>query len=308
MFWLDTKRVIKSGFINFIRSSLISLSSVLVVTITLSIIASLIFLQAILQFSLSEMEDKVDVTIYFTVGAPEEQILNLKSSLEELPEVASVGYLTSDEAIRDFRLRHTDDYLTLQALEETGKNPLGASLNIRAQEPSQYESIATFLEGDSAVVVETSDIIDGDINYYKNKEIIDKLTSIINSSQQLGFFFTFIFIIISIIITFNTIRLTIYVAREEIEVMRLVGAGNKYIRGPFMVEGVIYGVISSLITIIIFYPITSWFGREMSSFFGMNLSEYYLNNFFQIFIIILLSGVALGTISSFLAVRKYLNK
>lgn len=307
MFWLSTRRVIRSGFNNFSRNSFVSLSSIMVVTITLSVIASLVFLQAILQSSLNEIKNKVDVSIYFTTTAPEETILDLKDSLESLPEVADVTYVSADEALADFREKHKDDYLTLQALDELGDNPLGAYLNVKAQEASQYESIARFLEGSSLVVEQSASVIEK-INYNQNKAVIDKLISIIDSANRLGFLVTLVLVVVSIVITFNTIRLNIYMAREEIGVMRLVGAGARYIRGPFMVQGALYGLIATGATILVFLPVTYWLGKNMSAFFGMNLFDYYIANFFQIFAIILASGVALGSISSFLAVRKYLNK
>jgi len=102
--------------------------------------------------------------------------------------------------------------------------------------------------------------------------------------------------------------LTIFVAKEEIGVMRLVGASKMRVRGPFMIEGAIYGIIATIVTLILFWPATAWLGRNMTDFLGLNIYDYYLSNFFKIFAIVLLSGIILGTISSFLAVRKYLNK
>lgn len=307
MSWTDTRRIIKGGYKNFARNGIVSLASVLVVTITISVITALIFLQAILNFSLLQIKDKVDVTVYFTTDASEQKILSFKSSLEQLPEVADVAYVSRDQALAEFKARHASDYTTLQALDELDDNPLGASLNIRAKETSQYESIATFLTSDNTVAKDNADIIDN-INYNKNKVIIDRLNSIISGAERLGFGLTLVLVIISIIITFNTIRLTIYIAREEIGIMRLVGAENKYIRGPFMVEGVIYGVLAALASMVIFYPLTYWLGKNMSDFFGMNVFHYYISNFFEIFGIALLVGVFLGILSSILAMRKYLTK
>lgn len=304
---LDFKRIVRSGFINFRRNGIISLASVLVVTVTLSVISFLIFLQAVLHFSLSEIRDKVDVTIYFSTNASQEKIDSVKSSIEKLPEVASVSFTSRDQALQNFKDRHSNDYLTLQALSELDENPLGASLNIKAKDTSQYETIANFLEGETGLAKENSTIIDK-INYHQNKLVIDRLTSIINGAETLGFGVTLILILISIIITFNTIRLTIYIAREEIGVMRLVGAENKYIRGPFIIEGMIYGLLATVITLILFLPVTYWLGSHMTTFLGLNLFDYYLSNFFQIFIIIFISGIFLGSLSSILAIRKYLNK
>ena len=134
------------------------------------------------------------------------------------------------------------------------------------------------------------------------------MNTIISGAQQLGFLITLLLVIISIIVTFNTIRLTIFISKEEIGVMRLVGASKMHVRGPFMVEGVIYGVIATAVTMLLFWPATVWLGRNMTNFLGINMYSYYLSSFFQISAILLLSGIILGIISSFLAVRKYLNK
>src|SRR3989338_1279880 len=301
------KRIIKAGFINFTRGGLVSFAAVLVVTITLSVITAIIILQAVLYFSLNVIKDKVDVTIYFTVNAPEDKIMLLKSSLEKLPEVATVSYTSSEEALKLFRARHESDYPTIAALDEIGDNPLGAYINVKAKEVNQYESIANFMKGDNALVLGSASIIDK-VNYHQNKLVIERLNTIISGAQKLGFMVTLLLIIISIITTFNTIRLAIFIAKEEIGVMRLVGASKMRVRGPFMVEGAIYGVLATVITLLLFWPITSWLGRNLTGFFGFNIYEYYVSNFFQIFAIILLSGVFLGMISSFFAIRKYLNK
>jgi cell division transport system permease protein len=307
MSWLHTKRIIRSGWINFKRSGVISVASILVLTITLCIITSLIFLQAVLQTSLAQIKDKVDVTVYFTPGAPEDKITELKTSLEKLPEVSMINYTSSDEAILNFRERHKNDYLTIQALDELNDNPLGASLNIKAKDPSQYESIASLLSPESELGKDNAAII-SKVNYNENKLVIERLNKLINGASDLGLIVTLVSIIIAIVVTFNTIRLTIYISREEIGIMRLVGAENRYIRGPFMMEGIIYGVFSALITMVIFYPITLWLGHTLTDFLGINLNDYYVSNFFQIFLIIVLFGVILGMISSYLAIRKYLKK
>ncbi len=307
MFWVDVKRILKSGLTSFRRNGVVSVASVLITTITLSVIAGLVFMQAILNFSLSQIKDKVDVTVYFTSGAPEEKILNLKSALEKLPEVASVEYISSEIAIAQFKERHANDYVTLQALEELGDNPLGASINIKAKETSQYESVVKFLEGDGEAVKDATTSIDK-INYYQNKAVIERLSTLARGAERLGYIISLIMIIISILITFITIRLAIFIAKEEIGIMRLVGANNRYIRGPFMVEGVIYGVIASVITVGIFYPATYWVGLHLTDFFGMNLFDYYKTNFFELFAIVIGSGIIIGAISSAIAISRYLRK
>ncbi len=307
MFWTDLKRIARSGLKNFIRNGTVAWASVLVITITLSVLTGLLFFQAVLNYSLTQIQDKVDVTVYFTTDASEDKVLEIKTSLEALPEVAGVTYESADEALAKFKERHANDYLTLQALEELSDNPLGASLNIKAEQTSQYESIIRFFEDDSALGKQNENLIEK-INYNQNKVIIDRLTSIIDGARTLGFLITLILAFVSVLITYNTVRLAIFISREEISIMKLVGASPRYIRGPFVIEGVICGVIASLITLILFYPVSLWLGNKMTTFLGLNLFDYYLSHLGQILLIIIFSGIFLGAISSFFAIRKYLKK
>lgn len=303
----DIKRIIVGGFTNFRRGGLVSFAAVLVVTITLSVITLIILLQAVLYSSLNQIKEKVDVTIYFTTDARESEILSLKTTLEKLPEVRSTTYTSASEALKIFRDRHESDYPTIAALDEIGINPLGAYINVKAKEVSQYEGIANFLNGDSSLVSGPSSIIDK-VNYHKNKLVIDRLNTIISGAQKLGFLITLILIAISIAVSFNTIRLAIFISKEEIGVMRLVGASKMRVRGPFMIEGAIYGVLATLISLFVFFPATIWLGNNMTNFLGLNMYDYYISSFLQIFAILLVSGILLGVISSFLAIRRYLNK
>ena len=308
MMLTNYRRIIKSGFVNFWRNGFVSLTSVLVMTITLFVVGSLIFIGAIFDASLAQIKDKVDVNVYFVVDAAEEDILSLQKILEGLPEVETVLYTSREEALEKFRKRHENDQLTLQALEELEENPLGASLSIKAKETSQYGSIATFLSSGDTFVGGTGEPIIDKVNFFQNKAAIDKLTQIIDSSERFGFVITVILVLASVLITFNTIRLVIYTSREEISVMRLVGASNSYIRGPFVVEGLMYGFISALITLSIFYPITLWLGPASESFFGnINIFDYYMSNFLRVFLFIAASGMILGALSSWLAVIRYLK-
>jgi len=307
MFLTKLKRVVVSGYRNFTRSGFTSVASILIMTITLFVITSLIFIQAGLNSSLNNIKDKVDVTVYFLPDADEASIDGVKEALEKLPEVKEVSYTSQEEALVEFKEKHSNDYLTLQALDELDENPLGASLNIKAKDPSQYESISKYFESDSSLSRGALTVIDK-IDYHQNKIVIDRLTSIIKGAQRLGFVVSLILILISLLITFNTIRLIIYMSREEINVMKLVGAGGRYIRGPFVVSGVLVGIVASVLTTIIFIPVSIWLGNQMTDFIGINLYTYYKANFFQLFIIMLGSGVAIGAISSVFAIHRYLRK
>ncbi len=306
--FLTIKRIIKAGFINFWRNGFVSLSSVVVMVITLFVIGSLIFLNAMLKQSLELIKDKVDVNAYFVTTANESSIMAVKQSLEALPEVSRVDYISRDQALQNFRDRHQGDEVELQALDELGDNPLRASLAIKAKDPSQYETIATFLNDNENAVSPNGSSIIAKINYNDNRVAIDRLTQIIDAIAKFGLAVTVTLVVTSIIIVFNTIRLAIYIAREEIAVMRLVGASNAYIRGPFVFEGIMYGIIAAIITLLVFYPLTLWLGSSTQAFFGgVNLFTYYTMHFGPIFLTIVGAGILLGAISSYLAVKKYLR-
>lgn len=301
-FWNTTKRVARYGFIGFLRNGFVSLAAVLIMTITLFVSSVLIIAGAALDSTLEQLMEKVDVNVYFVTSASEDQVMEVKRQLEALPEVASVEYVSREQALAEFRERHKNEASTIQALDQLSENPLGASLAIRAKETSQYESIAEFLSTrqDGGLISK--------VNFYQNKSAIDRLTSIIETSRTVGLATAIFLAGASILIAFNTIRLAIYTSRDEIGVMNLVGAGHWYVRGPFMIAGILYGLIAGVIVLLILYPATAWVGPASERFFGsFNVFDYFVGNFPSLLLTILGLGIALGAISSYLAVRRYLR-
>src|SRR3989344_1929284 len=307
MLWIKIKRIVKSGAINFWRGGIVTLAWAMITVATLFVMGALIFLGATLKSTLNQIKNKVDVNVYFTRDAPEADILSLKDKLEQLPEVALVEYISREEALADFKAKNADDELLLQVFDVLDDNPLGANLNVKAKDPSQFGSIANFLQEDSSLSGAGISIIDK-VNYKQNKIAIDKITAIISSVERLSVIVTLIFFILTIVITFNTIRLAIYSSREEVGVMRLVGASDRYIRGPFVIQGILVGAVSAVVVLLLFLPLTMWVGPLTESFFEViNLFDYYISNFWQMSLILLTSGILLSGASSYLAVRKYIK-
>lgn len=305
--WTMIKRVVTGGAKNFFRSGAVSFATVLIMTVTLTIVGSLIFLSAILTSTLASLEGKVDVNVYFVTDAVETDVLAIKDRLESLPDVASVEYTSREQRLNDFRTRNENDQLTIQALDELGSNPLGAALAIKAKDPSAYGGIVEFLSDDPSISPAGGPIIDS-INYFQNKAVIDRLTNAIDATEKAGLAIVILFAIASTIIALATVRLAIYTARDEIAVMRLVGASNAYIRGPFIVAGMLSGLLAAFISLVIFYPVTWYAGETLSTWLGgFNLFTYYLSNFGVIFSILAGTGVLVGILASWLAVRRYLR-
>lgn len=309
MKWVTAKRIFRAGFLDFWRNGFVSLAAILMMVFTLFVIGLAMFTGVILSTTLAEFRDKADMNVYFTTDAPQDRIIEVQASLQALPEVAKVTYVTREEALAAFRERHQNDQLTLQALEELGDNPLGAVLNIKAQDLSQYDTIADFLRQQEAIGSGQVQVIDK-INYYDetHRAAIARLGAVTDSARWIGLVIILIFVGATIAISLNTMRLAIYSSRDEISIMRLVGAGQSYIRAPFMVEGVMIGLVAALATLLLFYPLAWWMGNATQGFFGgINVFYYYLSHFVLFFAVIAGSGVLLGAAASYLAVRRYLR-
>lgn len=317
MIFTKIKRITRTGFINFWRNGFLSFAAIVVITLSLCSFGGLIFASAFARSLLAEVKDKVDINVYFTLDAGESDILALQKDINVLSQVASTTYISRDQALASFKERWQNNALIMQGLEEIGTNPFPASINIKAKDPGQYGSIASFLKDKGPVDVEGIPIIEK-VNYEENKLIIDRLSSIIPTVEKAGSIVAIVFVVVAIIVVFNTIRLIIYAARDEISVMKLVGASNTYVRGPFVISGIMYGVISGVITLIVLATGAYWgdslilrlAGVDVAANFQLMVnvfSTYFIKNFTQIFGIIMVAGIVLGGVSSYIAARRYLK-
>ncbi len=300
------RRIFRAGFVGFWRSAYVSLASIFVITVALFVIGVTMMVDQLLSVSLEQLKAKVDINVYFVTTAAEEDIVALRTSLEALPDVAKVTYTSREEALSDYRSKNANNSVAMQALAELDENPLGATLAIQAHETSQYEGIAQFLDEQKAKEAPQSPLIDT-VNYADNRASIERLSSIIATGERASFITLIVLIVAAVLITFNTIRLAIYTAREEIGVMRLVGASNAYIRGPFMLQGVMYGLIAAIAALAILYPIVMWLGPQTQSFFQFDIFAYFINNFAYIFGVLGGIGISLGLVSSVFAIARYLR-
>ncbi len=317
MVFTTFRRITRTGFVNFWRNGFLSFAAVVVITLTLISFGAIIFAGAFGRALIADVKDKVDINVYFALNAPEQDILALQKDINKLPEVASTTYVAPDAVLANFKAKWQDNALIMQGLQEIGDNPFPATLNIKAKEPGQYGSIANFLENKNATMSDGTPLVDK-VNYEQNKLIIDRLSTIIPAVEKAGSIIAIILIAVAIIVVFNTIRLIIYTAKDEISVMKLVGASNVYVRGPLVVSGIMYGVISGIIALVLMAAFAYWSDAVILRFAGVEiasdfelvvnvLSKYFVDNFSQIFVIIMGAGIILGGISSYIAARRYLK-
>ena len=307
--FITLKRIIRSGFKLFWRNSLLSASSILVITIALTITLATFFSNILLKEVVNHVEKKVDIHIYFKKDAPEAKILELTKLINVLSEVKAeeTEYIPKEEVLKSFKEKHINDTdsSVLEALKLLGDNPLGAVLNIKAKKIGEYSKINTFLTSKN-VTEKFGEIID-EISFNKNKKVINTLNRLIDYSYLIGSVASLILILISIIITFNTVRLTIYTLKEEVVIMRLVGASRFFARGPFIIEGIIYGFISSLFALFISWGIIYKASNILEGVFYLNLNTFFSDNLLQITGALVVGGISLGFLSTYLAISKYLK-
>jgi len=300
------KRILKAGLQGFYRNRTVSLSSILILTITLSIILSVIFFRTVFNYTIGEVKNKVDIRLYLKTEATEQSTNNIRDILQKLPETKSVSYVSKEEALAIFKEKNANNQSSLDALNNIDTNPFPASIIVQAKDSNMYASIIDKINNQDILGADEASV--DKINYLDLKDSIDRLNNIVSWVTSAGYAIALIFVIMSIMIVYNTIRLAIFVFKDEISVMKLVGASNMYIRGPFIVESCIYGIIAALATIALAYPATLWIAKNTVNFFeGLNIFTYYKENFFQLSLLMILFGVLISVISSILAVRKYLK-
>ena len=295
-------RVINQGWTNFRRNSWLAFSTVGIMVLALLIFSGLVAFNVVSQNAIASLEEKVDVTAYLKTEVSEGAALEIARELENRSEVLFVNYVSRDQALEEFKKRHEDEELIQEALKELGQNPLQASLEIKARETVQYASLVSFLEQGRF-----GNLIDK-IDFYENQTVISRIQKISSGLRVGGILVTLILSLIAVLVTFNTIRLTIFNQKQEIEIMRLVGASNWHIRGPYVVEGAIYGIIAGLAVLIIFYPIVYFASPKIQAFIpSVNLANYFSNFSGEMLVLVLGSGISLGIASSLIAVRKHLK-
>ncbi|MCX6763557.1 MAG: permease-like cell division protein FtsX, partial [Candidatus Moranbacteria bacterium] len=301
--FLIIARTFNEAIKNFLRNSWLTVASVGIMLLALYIMGLIYVTTVTIDGLLKGVQERVNVSVYFKLDTPEAKILEIKDKIaSELPAIKSVDYVSRNQALDDFKKNNADNPAILQSLEVIGENPLPASLVLKANDTGQYDSIAGHLDKS-----EFKDEIEK-INYGKNKELIDRLNQIVASVRRVGLGLGILFAVIAILITFNTIRLTIYAHRQEIEVMRLVGASNSFIRLPFIFEGVIYGIAAALISMILLYITIQFMSPKISSVVSKDmLLSFYFSKFLVIFGIEAGLGAGLGIVSSVIAMRKYLK-
>jgi len=302
-------RVFKAASQNFWRNIWLSVATTVIMTMTLLIVLFLFFANIFGLEVLHNVEQKVDLSVTFADSASEEQMTALAREIESRDDVKGVEIVSSEQALAIFRQRNQDKPFIEESLAELEENPLPASMFIVATEPRFYQAMAGDLASEryAAVVAE--------VNFEDSRAVIDRLMTIILAIKNVGLVVTVIFVVLVVLIMFNTVRLAIYSFREEIDIMHLVGASRWFIRGPFVLESILVALLAVAVASAIAYPALKAASPELQRFFfeshadstSFDIYQYAVDRWFTILGLQVVLAAGLAIFSSLIAVQRYLK-
>jgi cell division transport system permease protein len=300
-------RIVKTGLVNFARNLTLAIAAIAVMVITLTIILFSVITSATFNNTIQQITDRIDISVYLKDDVTVERREELVNQFEDLDNVKSIEFVSKDQALEDYKAANQDKPDLLAAISQTD-NPLPASLRIKPKDPNKIEEIRTFIESPDIKALQS------DATSYsgERKDAIDNITSATRFFQTAGLIGVIVFALVSMLIIFNTIRMAIFNRRDELQIMRLLGASTWFIRGPFVVETVAYGIIASIVSVALchFLFVVSSTALGASSFGLLDIdyaSRYFSDNFLLILTAQMAIGILIGAASSIIATQRYLK-
>ena len=299
-------RVVRFALQNFWRDIWLSSVTIIIFVLAITLVGVLSGVKVVTDEAIGVLKSKVDVIVTFKPKTPEQTVLDLKTKLELLPETASVAYVSANENLALFKKLHADDKAITEGADALTSNPFGPSLKVQARSLEQYPSISKLFE-DQAYA---SFIDSGSKTLESNQAAIQKLSDFTRTVNRFSLALTLVFSLIAVLVVVNTMRIAMYSHREEIGIMKLVGASNWFIRGPFLIESVFVGILAALLASGILIGgitlLSGWFNTLFRGY-DVHMTAYFLNNFILIFWVPLVGALVLSIVSAGIAVGRYLK-
>ncbi len=303
---INARRVFVIGAHSFLRNAWLSAAATIVMTITLGCILLTFFASYTLNSTVETFTEKIDVSIFFKTEAMKSDIDKFSADLRSNPQlgVKQVTYISKEDARASFEQQNKDDIKTLQAIAQT-KDAFPASIRVKTLDTAKLEEVVKVARQEKYKGIYDKDSYKDDAK----RTAVDRLGNIAKFLRNGGLVASVIFGAISILVILNTIRMTIFNRRDEIEIMQLIGASKWYIRGPFLVEAAMYGAIAGLFANIFFYLVVLGQAPKLSSYVEeIRPSVEHFQTLTPLVVpLTLLVGVVIGTFSSYLAIRKHLK-
>ena len=304
---ITIERIFKTGAINFWRNIWLSIAAIAMMVITLTILLFAVVANATFSHTIHDITKHIDVSVYLKDSVTDQQKDTLIGQLKKINNVASVTYISKADALKIYQAQNADKPNLLAALSQTD-NPLPRSLSIKPVDPNNLQPIKDFLDMPSVQALQSDPTsYSGD-----TKKAIDNITRATHFFQQAGLAGIIVFVFISMLIIFKTIRMAIFNRRDELVIMRLLGASTAFIRGPFVVETMLYGLVAAVISLVavatLFVVASQTLQASSLGLLDINYSNsYFTNRLWQILTIQIMAGILIGAASSMIATRRYLK-
>jgi cell division transport system permease protein len=298
---LSLMRAIKFSIQDIVRNIWLSIVTIIILILALFSINMLLVVKVIGETAVEAIKEKIDINLFLKTDSEEEDIFALKTKISDLEEVKEVAYISKSEALENFKTKHEDNPEILEALRELGKNPLTPSLVIKPKNLEIFDNLINRLNAFDDDIIESR-------NFTNYKLMLSKINNITDKVSEAGLILSSIFIFITLLVIYNSVRVAIYTHRREIMIMRLVGASNWFIQLPYLLSSIVFTLIGILAIMAIFYPFLSLLQPYLETFFvgyNVNLLNYFYTNVWQIFGLQFLGTAFINIIASLLAVRKY---
>lgn len=297
------RRILKNGWNNFTRQGSLSFGNTFAIFLAIIVAVGLFMFHGLINYAIEEVENQVDISLFFKEEVSKEDIDAFAEKIKEREDVKNVVFVSKEQAYESFVKNHEDD-IYIEALKIIEVNPFLPSIRITANQPSQYMAISEFIDS-----YEDGEDMIYKMDDFRREEAIVKIENLSKNVRTLGFALIIFLSFLAFLTTFNTVRLTIFSQRKEIEVMKLVGASNSFIRWPYIIQGIMCGIVAAVLSSISIFLILYVANDSLKDvLMGFNVYEYYLSNIWAIVLGQIIIASFLALVSSYIAITKYLKK
>ena len=290
------------GWQNLTREGGIAVANVFIIMIPILLTSSLFMIKDVSAFLVKQLQQKADISVYFNESVSEDDIMKVKDRIKAIPGIDQVDYVSKDQAMDEFAKRHESDPVLLESLQEVNGNPFQSLLNVSAVSADKYTEVQDLLAGQDYV-----DMI-GKVNFNEKKEVIEKIFSLTAGAQRIGLILFAVLGVISVVVTFNTVSMAIHSRGVEVGIQRIVGASRWFVRGQFLVEGLIFGILAAVFSLLV-SAAACWYldPRLEIMLSGMSIWQNFTAGMWTLFGLQLVIGAGLGMFSSVIAVSRHLK-
>lgn len=299
--FLSFLRILKFSLQDISRNVWLSVVTITILILAMLSINTLILIRAISDNAIIAVKERIDLSLYIKPDSPELEIFELKNKISSLERVKLVRYISKQNALDFFRDKNKNNPEILQAILELGKNPLSPSLVIVPENVDMIPDLIEELRSIDSNIIESRDFSD-------NRVLLEKINNITGRINDVGLFIIIVFIITSLLVVYNSIKVAIYTHKREIEIMRLVGASNIFIYLPFLFSAVIYTLMAVFIMVAVSFPLLGILQPYLELFFvdyNFNIISFFVENVWTIFGWQFIGISLVNVLASYLAVNKY---